>query len=91
MEARMQYTVDNYAVSGRFCDWEVLSGNVMTLQPDGTYTKTISFDADVYKEVYVFKNGSIDVGYIEIPVEGACTVTITFNPATGDVTYTVVG
>lgn len=91
MEAIMQYTVDNYAVSGRFCDWEVLSGNVMTLQPDGTYTKTISFDADVYKEVYVFKNGSIDVGYIEIPVEGACTVTITFNPATGDVTYTVVG
>ena len=91
MEAIMQYTVDNYVVSGHFCNWDVLSGNVMTLQPDGTYTKTISFSADDYKEVYVFKNGSNLAASFEVPEEGACTVTITFNPATGDVTYTVVG
>lgn len=86
------YVAGNESLTG--CDWDP-AGAVMTANEDGTYSVTFT---NVAANKYQFKvtNGTWDAswgaattsGNVEITVETAGDVTITFDPATGAITYT---
>ncbi|MBR6347103.1 MAG: hypothetical protein IKR69_06920 [Bacteroidales bacterium] len=91
-----------YTVAADFTNWAIDSANDMVLQPDGTYLKTISGVSTGNHELKVVQDRSWDYswpGGTNKPfyVVTAGDVTVSFNPASGDVyawdssEYTVAG
>ena len=91
VESIMQYSQDNYTLTGDFCDWEVTSDHVMSLLPDGSYSVRVTLDTPGDHYFRVMKNGRQGVGDLDVEFEAACTVDILFNPDTEEMSYTIVG
>lgn len=90
VEAAMQYSQDNYTLTGEFCNWEVSSDWVMSLLPDGSYSVRVTLDTPGDHYFRVMKNGRQGVGDLDAHFDAACTVDILFNPETGEMSYQTV-
>ena len=87
VESIMQYSQDNYTVTGDFCNWGVYSDLVMSLLPDGTYSVRVIIDQPGEHSFMVMKNGRQSLASMDIQFEEACTVEILFNPETEVMSY----
>ena len=87
VEAIMQYSQDNYTLTGEFCNWEVSSDWVMSLLPDGSYSVRVTLDTPGDHYFRVMKNGRQGVGDLDAHFDEACTVDILYNPETGEMSY----
>ena len=91
VEAIMQYSQDNYTLTGDFCDWVVSSDWVMSLLPDGSYSVRVTIDTPGDYYFRVMKNGRQGVGDLDAQFDEACTVDILFNPETEEMSYKIAG
>jgi hypothetical protein len=89
VEAMMQYTQDNYSLTGDIWDWEISVDRVMSLLPDGTYSVRVTIDQPGDHSFMVVKNGRGGVTSMDIQFESACTVDILYNPDTGEMSYNI--
>ena len=91
VEAIMQYSQDNYTLTGDFCDWVVSSDWVMSLLSDGSYSVRVTIDTPGDYYFRVMKNGRQGVGDLDAQFDEACTVDILFNPETEEMSYKIAG
>ena len=90
-KAIMQYSQDNYTLTGDFCDWVVSSDWVMSLLSDGSYSVRVTIDTPGDYYFRVMKNGRQGVGDLDAQFDEACTVDILFNPETEEMSYKIAG